>query len=93
MNSGLIGKIEKARRYAQEPDRIRIKALSATFSGDNSSYEISLADDDWKCSCHTFQTFGDCQHIMALQHILEPMISEEARGAVWQHAESARPSS
>ena len=31
MNSSIIGKIEKARRYAQEPERIRISALTATL--------------------------------------------------------------
>ena len=25
MNSGMIGKIEKAHRYAQEPDRVRVQ--------------------------------------------------------------------
>lgn len=82
MNSGLIGKIEKARRYAQEPHRINIASLTATFNGDNDAYKMSLNDQSqWTCDCHTFQTFGECQHIMALQQILGVMISEDARGS------------
>lgn len=80
VNSGLIGKIEKAHRYAQEPHRIRIQGLSATFGGDNSSYALSLDGDSWTCDCHTAETFGDCQHVMALQLLLKPMLSEDAQG-------------
>lgn len=85
LNSGLIGKIHKAHRYAQEPERIRIQAMTATFNGDNSAYNLSLHDDTWKCNCHTYDTFGDCQHVMALQSLLRPMLSEDAQGTT-QHA-------
>jgi len=77
MNSGLIGKIEKAHRYAQEPERVRIHHLEATFNGDNNSYEVSFRDNKWNCGCHTFSTFGDCQHVMAIQKILKPMLPED----------------
>lgn len=86
MNSGLIGKIEKARRYSQEPNRVNIGSLTATFNGDNSSYEMSLQDgSEWACSCHTYRTFGDCQHIMALQQILGVMLDEDARRSASHH--------
>lgn len=80
MNSGLIGKIQKAHRYAQEPERIHLQSVTATFDGDNSAYNLSLNDDAWVCNCHTYETFGDCQHVMALQLLLKPMLSEDARG-------------
>lgn len=81
MNSGLIGKIEKAHRYAQEPERIQISALQASFNGDNNSYTLTLQNDHWTCNCHTYETFTDCQHVMALQQLLQPMLSEDARAA------------
>lgn len=81
MNSGLIGKIEKAHRYAQQPERLRIDSLTATFSGDNSSYQLSLQNERWSCDCHTYQTFRDCQHVMAAQQMLHPMLSEDARAS------------
>jgi len=35
MDYGMIGKIEKAKRYAEERDRIRFNQFSVTFDGDN----------------------------------------------------------
>ena len=34
MNSSVIGKVEKARRYAQERDRMQVKSLAIHFNGD-----------------------------------------------------------
>jgi hypothetical protein len=42
MDYGMIGKIEKAKRYAQEPQRITFLSLNAEFKGDNSAYQMSL---------------------------------------------------
>jgi hypothetical protein len=79
MNSSIIGKIEKARRYAQEPERIRLSALTATFHGSNDDYAMTLDDGAWRCSCHTFEQFGSCAHVMAAQRLLAPMLPESAR--------------
>lgn len=79
MNSSMIGKIEKARRYAQEPERIRIAALTATFHGSNDDYALTLSAGGWQCTCHTFEQFGSCAHIMAAQRLLAPMLPESAR--------------
>ena len=35
MQSSLIGKIEKANRYAQETDRVTFHELSVNFRGEN----------------------------------------------------------
>ncbi len=40
MNSSLISKIEKAKRYAAEPDRVQFQALDVTFRGDNGTHKI-----------------------------------------------------
>jgi hypothetical protein len=83
MNSAMIGKIEKAHRYAQEPERIEFKEFKATFKGSHDSYEIAFDTDHWTCSCHTFEshTVGTCSHIMAMQQILGPMLTNDARYA------------
>jgi hypothetical protein len=77
----MIGKIEKAHRYAREPERIRFASLEATFHGGHDDYTIRLADGVWECSCHTFAShvLGTCSHVMAMQQLLSPMLSEEAR--------------
>ncbi len=81
MHSDLIGKIEKARRYAQEPERIALGELKAHFRGGNSDHEIILKDGHWTCTCSFFHNWGTCAHVMAMQKILNPMLSEQARQA------------
>jgi predicted nucleic acid-binding Zn finger protein len=83
MNSSMIGKIEKAHRYAGEPERVRISEFRATFHGSHDEYTIELHDGHWHCSCHTFesQVVGTCAHVMALQQMLAKMLPEEARYA------------
>ena len=43
MHSDLIGKIEKARRYAGEPERIAIGEMKASFRGGNNDHLITLS--------------------------------------------------
>lgn len=81
MHSDLIGKIEKARRYAQEPERISIGDLKATFHGGNSDHTIVLHDNHWSCDCSFFRMWQTCAHVMAFQKIFDPMLTPEAREA------------
>ena len=77
MNSSLIGKIEKAKRYAQERDRIRFTALSVSFHGENADHQVELAAGKWRCTCDFFAGYGACAHTMALERILEGMLAPE----------------
>ena len=79
MQSSLIGKIEKANRYAQETDRITFNELAVKFRGDNDSYNTGYRDGKWQCSCHFFSTWGLCSHTMALQKVLGDMLPAEAQ--------------
>ena len=76
MDYGMIGKIEKAKRYAQQRDRFHIEALTVTFAGDNNPHVIHLQDGAWQCDCVFFQSRGRCSHTMALEMILKDMIPE-----------------
>jgi len=78
MQSSLIGKIEKANRYAQEIDRVTFSELSVKFRGENDNYNTGYGDGKWHCSCHFFASWGLCSHTMALQKILEKMLPPEA---------------
>lgn len=78
MRSSLIGKIEKAKRYAREPDRITFSGFTAVFRGENSEHKLSYANGKWHCSCSFFSQWGICSHIMALQQILGSMLPQEA---------------
>ncbi len=74
MNSSLIGKIEKAKRYAEERSRIHVHGLRVDFDGVNDRHEVTLEGDAWRCSCDFFAGWGACAHTMALERILEGML-------------------
>jgi hypothetical protein len=76
LNSSVIGKIEKAKRYAQERDRIRFNALSVHFHGENADHKVELANDKWRCTCDFFAGYGACAHTMAMERILEGMLPQ-----------------
>ena len=69
MHSDLIGKIAKARRYAQEPERILFDSLKARFRGGNNDHTITLDHDHWSCDCSFFRMWQTCAHVMAFQQI------------------------
>jgi hypothetical protein len=79
MNSSLIGKIEKAQRYQQEPERVTVQSLKADFRGEHDVYHLSLENNHWRCTCSFYSGYGTCSHVMALQRILSPMLSLESR--------------
>ena len=78
MRSSLIGKIEKAKRYAQEPSRVTFSGLSAVFRGENDDHKLSYSNGKWQCTCHFFSQWKTCSHVMALQEILGKMLPKEA---------------
>jgi len=78
MQSSLIGKIEKAKRYDEEKDRITFTGLSVKFRGENDSYDINYNDNKWHCTCDFFSHWDTCSHTMALEKILASMLPEEA---------------
>jgi hypothetical protein len=78
MQSSLIGKIEKAKRYAQETDRVTFNELLVKFRGENDTYSTSLKDGKWRCTCNFFSKWGLCCHTMAMEKILSGMLPSEA---------------
>jgi hypothetical protein len=79
MHSSVIGKIEKANRYARETDRITIDGLSLTFRGDNDTHRVALDAGRWQCNCHYFESWKTCAHVLAMQKILGAMLPESAQ--------------
>ena len=91
MHSSLIGKVEKANRYARELDRISIDRVALTFRGDNDTHRISLDADGWQCTCHYFESWKTCAHILAMQQILGVMLPEEAQTSLYPAAPDSVP--
>ncbi len=74
MQSSLIGKIEKARRYAGEPDRITFSSFTVRFRGQHNHYQVSFDQGRWQCTCSFFSQWGVCSHTMALERVLAGML-------------------
>jgi hypothetical protein len=74
MDYGMIGKIEKAKRYAEERDRIEFKQFKVIFTGNHSDHTVTYDQGQWHCNCDFFQSRGRCSHTMALETILEQMV-------------------
>ena len=74
MQSSVIRKMEKARRYAEQKERVAIRSLKTTFRGNHSDHDVAYEEGKWSCSCAFFPDHGTCSHTMALQRILDPML-------------------
>lgn len=75
MDSSMIGKIEKAKRYAAEADRrVAFQQFRVKIEGDNNTWIISFDDGRWSCGCHYFSTHGLCQHTMTMERVLGSML-------------------
>ena len=76
MDSGMIGKIEKAKRYATEGrDRFQFESFVVNVEGENNSHCVTFDHGQMTCDCNFFQTRGRCSHTMALEFILESMLA------------------
>jgi hypothetical protein len=75
MDYGMIGKIEKAKVYAEERERIQFESLTVTLRGDNDTiHDVSYQNGKWKCDCSFFASRGVCSHTMAMERILADMV-------------------
>jgi hypothetical protein len=79
MDYGMIGKIEKAKRYAEQRERFRFDRFSVTFSGENNNHQVSFDSGNFKCDCEFFLLRARCSHTMALEQVLDKMLSQPAQ--------------
>lgn len=78
MHSGMIGKIEKARRYAEDRSRFEVLGLVMRVHGDNSDHEVVLQDGTWRCECDFFRMEQACAHTMAIEALLDGTVIRSA---------------
>ncbi len=74
MDYGMINQLEKARRYAEEPNRIKFNSFVVNFQGDNSAYVITFEDSEYHCTCPGFDKYSICPHVMTLEKLFKPML-------------------
>lgn len=74
MDYSMIGKIQKAKQYAEQPDRVTFLSFQVEFKGKNDTYMITLSPEGWHCTCPGFQHYAICPHIMTLERLFAPML-------------------
>ncbi len=87
MDSSMIGKIEKAKRYANEAQRrVVFTEFRVNLEGDNNAYTVSFDTGRWSCGCHYFATHGLCSHTMAMERVLGAMLPPSPEAAMAANA-------
>lgn len=76
MDYGMIGKREKAKRYAEERDRFLFNKFDLTFHGDNNTHHVTFDNGTYTCDCEFFVTHLRCAHTMAIEILFQGMLPE-----------------
>jgi hypothetical protein len=74
MDYGMIGKIEKAKIYAEERDRITFDSFEVSFQGENNNHIVKYDHGTWSCDCSFFSSRTVCSHTMAIERLLPDMV-------------------
>jgi hypothetical protein len=78
MDYGVIGKIEKAKFYAEERERIQFQSFSVKMNGNNNAHLVDYNGGKWHCDCDFFRSRGDCAHTRAMEQVLNGMVQLNA---------------
>ena len=78
LDSSMINKIQKAKMYADEPERIHFKDLRVEFEGRNNPHTVEFHEGHWRRDCDYFRGHHTCSHVMAIDRVLGVMAPHEA---------------
>ena len=70
----IVSDVEKAHRYSQEHDRIRIVSFDCRFEGYNKEHRVTYDRGAWTSTASFFAQRGVCSHTMALEKILKGFV-------------------
>lgn len=76
MDSAMIGKIQKAKEYAEQPELMQFASFNVDFQGENSTHKVTFNEGAWSCTCSFFKTHNCCSHSMALERALGKMLDK-----------------
>jgi len=74
MDYGMIGKIEKAKIYSEERERIKFESFRVNIQGDNDSHGVGYNQGTWDCDCAYFASHAVCGHTMTMERVLKDMV-------------------
>jgi hypothetical protein len=78
MQSSLHGMIDKAHRYAEEPDRVQLSQLEATVRGDNDRHTVNLGEGRLSCDCDHYLHERLCAHVLTVERVLKRYLPANA---------------
>lgn len=64
-----IKKLEKARKYVSEPDRLTTNGLSAELRSESATRRLILETGGWCCDCDFFDRYDICSHAIAVEEL------------------------
>ena len=67
----------------------RSSDVALTFRGDNDTHHVSLDAGQWHCTCHYFESWGSCVHLLTLQKIFGVMLPEDAQTSIFSATAAA----
>lgn len=74
MDDGMIRKYEKAKMYAEQPERMKVESMKVKFDGRNNPHAVEFREGAWACDCDFFVGRERCSHTMAMELVLGGMI-------------------
>ena len=75
MDSGYLGKVEKAKRYAEQRDRFHFHSFTVTMEGENNPHTVKYEAGHWECDCSFFRSRNLCSHTtVSYTHLTLPTI-------------------
>ena len=78
MQSALHGMIDKAHRYAEQPDRVQFSVLQAQVHGDNAEHEVRLDNGRLSCNCDHYAHERLCAHVLTVERVLKQHLPKNA---------------
>lgn len=70
----VVSDVEKAKAYADEPERIKFLSFSAHFKGNHDAYTVTYDHGKWDCDNAYFRSHGFCSHTKAMEILLKGMV-------------------
>lgn len=78
MQSSLHGMIDKAHRYAEEPERVQLERFEAVVRGDNDDHTVKLSGGRLSCDCDHYAHERLCAHVLTVERLLKAYIPANA---------------
>ena len=78
MHSSFYGMVEKAHRYADEPERVQLQTLEARVRGSSTDHVVRLTDGRLRCDCDHNRLEGLCAHVLTVERVLKKHLPANA---------------